>query len=215
MTATSYATRTSRINLLTPEYDDGEYTCNVLDTLVWQKTEGGLSFKDLECGGVAQPSADSVIEIQYTATLVSTGELIEKTSASRPLTLALGSGSMDMFEEAVRGMAVGGRRRLNLPPSSKWAVYDDETIQFEIELVGTKTGFDAALFQIGGLRSIFRTALLLSFIPDLLKLVGVLPPDGAPPLAQAGGDAVAAAAHHLVVTDAANQWAANGLNSLF
>ena len=215
MIAMPSMTRASGINLVASVHDDAEYSCNVLDTLVWHKTEGGLSFKDLECGGVEEPPTDSVIEIQYTAMLVSTGEMIEKTSQSRPLTLALGSGNMDMFEEAVMGMAIGGRRRLNLPPSSKWAVYDDETIQFEIELVGVKTGLEAALFQAGGLRSIFRTALLLSFVPDVLRLVGVLPPDGAPPLAQAGSDAITAAAQHPVVTDAVNQWAARGLDGLF
>lgn len=220
------------VALTTPEPPgtSDDYVCNVFDNLsVWQKTSNGLAFKDLECGGDdAQELTGKIVQLQYTATMVSTGEVVERTSTSRPLTFALGAGRVPLFEEAVAGMAVGGRRRLNLPPSSKYSALEDDTVQFELELVGITEGPRAALYQLGGMRNVFRLALLLSFVPDVLKLVGVLPQDGSPPVAanadvaQAvhdglshGGDALAAVAQHPAVADAANSWAVDGLAGLF
>ena len=213
-------TRAGRPVALAPE--DDTYVCDALGSPTWQKTSSGLSFKDLECGGGGFISDGSIVELVYTATVVSTGEVVERTSTSRPLTFvktATGDKSQPSFlQEAVAGMSVGGSRILNVSPSSVYAGSSEETVQFELELTGLKTGAEAALFQVGGMRNIFRTALLLSFVPDVLKLVGVLPPDGAPPLAEPlarASDALVAVAQHPVVADAANQWAASGLDGLF
>merc|ERR1719247_2471649 len=196
---------------------DDSYVCSTLNSPSWQKTSSGLSFKDLNCGGGDSTADGSIIQLQYTATIVSTGEVIEKTSTSRPLTFMLGDGRMPLFQEAVAGMGVGGRRVVNLLPSSQYSA-SDETIQFEFELVGLTTGLRAGLFQVGGVRGIVRTAVLLSFVPDVLRLVGVLP-YGSPTLADGGADAASVAAavsavqeHAPLVVDSANAWAARGLD---
>merc|ERR1719424_1529709 len=146
----------------------------------WQKSENGLSFKELEAGSGAMPEPSQTVTIAYKASYLSTGEIIEETAKSRPLGFTLGSDSAPMFQEAVEGMAVGGTRRVMLPPSSKYSSLEEETVQFDLELVAVKTAPEAALFKVqqavGSNRNLFRLALFSTFLPDILNLLGVAPP---------------------------------------
>merc|ERR1712230_10097 len=98
------------------------------------------------------------------------GEIIESTG-DRPLTFKLGDSSEPLFQEAIAGMAVGGKRRVKLSPGSKYASPTaKDTIIFEVELVGIQTGVDALVFRLLRNRSsIINTAILLSFVPDILN----------------------------------------------
>jgi len=185
-----------------------------LSRVQWLKSENGLSFKELTLGSGAAPKSAQTVAVAYKASYLSSGEVIEETARSRPLEFTLGSDSLPMFQEATKGMAVGGTRRVLLPPSSsKYSSLADETVQFDVELVALKTPPEAALFKLqsalGANRNLFRLAFVATFLPDILKVLGVLPPDvpsGSTSLAQAG-DVAAAVASHPVVLDAANRWA--------
>eukprot|EP00964_Phaeocystis_antarctica_P000647 scaffold356_cov69-Phaeocystis_antarctica.AAC.1 len=110
-----------------------------------------------------------------------------------------------------------------LPPSSKYSSLEEDTVQFDLELVAVKTAPEAALFKVqqfvGNNRNLFRLALLSTFLPDILNLLGVAPPGAGAPLSDAtflGAPELAAAAaqHGPVVLDAANQWAQSTLSLL-
>ena len=186
-----------------------------LSGVQWLKSENGLSFKELDAGSGVKPEPTQTVAIAYKASYLSSGEIIEETAKSRPLvfTLESGGGGLPMFQEAVDGMAVGGTRRVMLPPSCKYSSLDEETVQFDFELVAVKTAPEAALFKvqqaIGANRNLIRLALLSTFLPDILNLFGALPDSGAPL-----SDVATAAAQHPVALDAANRWAESTL-SLF
>jgi len=188
----------------------------------WLTSENGLSYKELEAGPGALPEPTQTIAVAYKASYLSSGEVIEETSKGRPLTFTLGSDSVPMFQEAVTGMTVGGTRRLMLTPSSKFSNLDEETVQFDVELVAVKTAPEAALFKvqrgIAANRNLIRLALLSTFLPDILQLFGVLPGSGASPLSDAAflgvPELAATAAQHPVVLDAANRWAESTLSLL-
>lgn len=196
------------------------------DALLWTKTRGGLSYKDLEVGDGEAPEADQPCSIAFTATILGSGTFLEEVRRERPLTFVLDSAESPLFSEATAGMRVGGKRRINLPPSSTFSKIESETVQFELELVGVKSGLGAAAFKLGGgqgaprVRGAIRLAFLASFVPDFVRLFGYLTgaaPDGAAAVAQVSDAAAAVAAHPATaaVVEASNRWAADGLANLF
>merc|ERR1719269_581417 len=200
------------INMYLPEDEPHA----LLSRVQWVKTESGLSFKEIEAGSGAVPGPRETVTIAYKASFLSSGEIIEQTAASRPLTITLGADFLPMFQEAVEGMAVGGTRRVLMPPSSQYSRLEEETIQFELELVAVKTAREAALFKvqqaIGNNRNLFRLALFLNFL-------GVTPPGAGAPVSDAAflrapELASAAAQHAPVALDAANRWAESALSLL-
>ena len=87
--------------------------------MLYRKTEGGLSFKDLEVGEGGIPAADEIVDLRFTATIMSTGSVVDGTGA-RPVTFQRGSSGLGLFDEAIDGMKVGGKRRVLVLPSSKF-----------------------------------------------------------------------------------------------
>lgn len=216
-------------------FDDGQRreTLERSEMTMWEKLENSdLSYKEVSIPGVdtaTTPMAGEIVAVHFTASFVTSGEVIDSTG-DKPLAFRLGDGSEPLFQEAVTGMKIGGKRRINLAPGSKYASPSvEDTIQFEIELVGIQTGVDALIYDaLRNRSSIINTAILLSFAPDILGFLGLLPaPNGAEQLNAAfntggfgavdilGGAVANAAANAPVVVDAANQWAAQGLQSLF
>merc|ERR1719399_2568449 len=84
------ALRTSRILAYVGPEDSETGLQN--NPLLYVKTKGGLSYKDVERGNGESLSDDAIVELQYTASLISTGEVVEKTREGRPLTFQLGKG---------------------------------------------------------------------------------------------------------------------------
>merc|ERR1711865_386729 len=124
-------------------------------------------------------------------------------------------GKMPLFQEAVDGMSVGGKRRVKLPPTSKFAGLD-EVVLFELEVVEVRQGFDAFAFQATqNTGSIVRTAILLSFVPDILGFLGLLPDGSSMFDASSFGAVDLLSSTAAPVVDAANQWASQGLQGLF
>jgi len=170
------------------------------------------------------PEAGQIVSIHYTASFLGSGEVIE-TTGSRPFTLLLGDRSEPLFSEALSGMKVGGKRTLRLAPGTKFAASEaNQTIEFEFELVGIESGAKALAFNlVRNTGSIVNAAILLSFAPDILRFLHLLPaPDAAAQLNAAFGASGFGAVDILngatasapVVADAANQWAVQGLQGL-
>jgi hypothetical protein len=197
-----------------------------MQSMMWTEADNGISFRELVTPGedAATPVVGQLVALSYTATYLSSGQIIDGTG-DKPLTFALGE-EYAFFAEAIAGMKIGGKRRLNLAPSSKYSSADDastadETIQFEIELIGIPTGLDALSYRlVRNQESIVRTAILLTFIPDVLRFIGLMPEavDSASSLREAfhasGFGSVDILSVPPVVADAANQWAAQGLQGL-
>lgn len=175
---------------------------------MYSRTPGGLSYKDLVIGdGGDGPSPENVYSIRFTATRLSTGEAVDGTGTA---TITVVPGALPLLDEAIAGMKVGGTRRVLVLPSSKWSVLEDETIEIEVDLVDVRSGFKAAVTKASGpLRSALGTAWNLYFFYLItswfLELVGLVPPSGS----ASGAASVAAQS-----VDAANVWAAQGLQSV-
>lgn len=200
------------------------------DRILWAKTLGGMSYKDVEVPQaddaiVAKP--DDVVSIAYNASILG-GPTIEQVRAKRPLSFVLSNTddkvSADgddesippfIFTEAIIGMRLGGRRRLLVPPSSRYAMPNaKETIELEIEVVAVRTGPEAIFYKLGGFRSLFRLAVVLSFFPDIANWINTTPLLNGGAATTSVDAAVALAAANPAAVDAANRWAADGLARL-
>jgi FKBP-type peptidyl-prolyl cis-trans isomerase FkpA len=119
-----------------------------LDTVT---TASGLKYVDVAPGAGAVAQAGSQVSLRYTLWL-SNGTGID-TSGSTPVLFTLGNGQLIAgFDEGVRGMEVGGKRRLIVPPSLGYGsqpVVDqntgrviipaNSTLIFDVELVSIRS----------------------------------------------------------------------------
>ena len=201
------------------------------DRILWSKTLGGMSYKDVQVpqeddATLAKP--DDVVSIAYNVSILG-GSTVEQVRAERPLSFVLPStddkmsadGADDesippfIFTEAIRGMKLGGRRRLLVPPSSRYAMPNaKETIEMELEVVAVRTGPEATFFKLGGFRSLFRLAIVLSFVPDVVNWINTTPLLNGGVAKTSVDAAVALAAANPAAVDVANRWAADGLTRL-
>ena len=198
------------------------------DRILWAKTVGGMSYKDVEVPNDAiTPQPNDVVSIAYTASILG-GPKVEQVLAKRPLSFVLSdttdttsddgddiSVSPFIFTEAIRGMRLGGKRRLLVPPSSRYAVPNaKETIELEVEIVKVRMGPEATFYKLGGFRSLFRLAIVLSFVPDVANWINTTPLLNGGATTASVDAAVALAAAHPAAVDAANRWAVDGLARL-
>ena len=113
----------------------------------WGKTSSGYKFVD-EVEGSAQGlvKKGDVVKVQYTVSVLETGTKVGSSRDGWPLTFCLGKHDVPVWDEALVGMKIGGRRRLIVPPSANLGaqaakVPGDEprSLRFDIELVGLET----------------------------------------------------------------------------
>jgi len=219
-----FLSRTSDlVAFLGPEDDSDLHSFASPLSQVYTRTESGLSYKDLTTGSGEVLEQGSLVEIAYNTTLLSSFRGQMDTTAR--LTFNLGDSRYEFFNEAIANMSIGSTRRVNVLPSSRYAIpLIDDTVQLDVEVVGTKTGLEAFAYQLGRQRvNIFLFILL--FGGDINNFVGSLFHDsasnawaaeglaqvGIAPIVASATDAVTAAAQHPAVVDAANAWAAAGL----
>merc|ERR1719440_398708 len=87
---------------------------------IWSTTdELGFKFIDDEVGQGEAPTLGQVVQLHYTVTVLSSGTVLGTSRTKAwPLTFALGRHNVPIFDEALQGMRIGGRRRLLVPPSA-------------------------------------------------------------------------------------------------
>ena len=126
---------------------DSEVEGCVTDEVV--ETDSGLKIEDLECGTGEEAEGDSLVKVHYTGELEN-GTVFDSSRGGEPPIFALGTGQLiEGFEEGIRGMKVGGVRRLTIPPEIGYGSQEipanpaqgfpgipaDSTLVFEVELL--------------------------------------------------------------------------------
>ena len=113
------------------------------------ETETGLVYEDLECGSCDEATGGDSVTIEYTAEL-SDGSRFASSGEQQDgeFVFPLGRGQViSGLDEGVRGMRVGGARRLTIPPEIGYGnagfppeVGADATIVYEVTLLAVATG---------------------------------------------------------------------------
>ena len=161
--------------------------------MTYTKTKSGLSWITRAPGNGDVPQLGDIVSVAYQASLLSSGRVVDSSSefsfvlGSTPIfergrEYAWGAPSrqsplLPIFQEAMNGMLVGETRRINVLPNSEFATLPDETVQFELELIGVKTGVDVPVYWAGqvwkqvNIGPVFLTVLLLFFgpLPDVQR----------------------------------------------
>lgn len=105
--------------------------------------ESGLEWIDLACGDGEEAVGGSTVTVHYVGRLED-GEVFDSSRQSgEAFAFLLGAGRViDGWEEGVRGMRVGGTRRLVVPPDLAYGddgyagvIPPDATLTFDIELL--------------------------------------------------------------------------------
>ncbi|MEJ2538639.1 MAG: FKBP-type peptidyl-prolyl cis-trans isomerase [Gemmatimonadota bacterium] len=109
-----------------------------------ERTGSGLFLEDLEVGGGPTAQRTSLVSIHY-ATWLADGTLVDTSIGGEPFVLRLGGNEVIRgWNEGLRGMRVGGRRRLVVRPGLAYGaggsarVPPGATLVFEVELVDVR-----------------------------------------------------------------------------
>lgn len=165
----------------------------------WATTTAGLKYVDEELGRGEQPKAGEVVVIEYEGTLLADGRRAELDGGRSPLRFEITQPGdrVPVWQEAIDGMRVGGRRKVLVPPSASFRpvqgdssgdIEEGETFRMDITSMRIETGPLAALTSIKA-----RAAMLSRARPTALGLVFLvsfgpyfLPPELQPGLWQGG-----------------------------
>ncbi|MBV9110425.1 MAG: FKBP-type peptidyl-prolyl cis-trans isomerase [Gemmatimonadetes bacterium] len=108
-------------------------------------TASGLKYVDIALGAGAAAQAGDRVSVRYTLWLTN-GKGID-TSGGTPVLFSLNGTLIPGFEEGLKGMEVGGKRRLIIPPSlgygsnpqldqnGRVVIPANSTLIFDVELV--------------------------------------------------------------------------------
>lgn len=107
------------------------------------ETDTGLRYEELECGGGEEAVGGTSVTITYVAELENGSRFASSEDQGGEFVFALGRGQViSGLDEGVRGMKVGGSRRLTIPPEIAYGeagfppdVGPQETVVYEVELL--------------------------------------------------------------------------------
>ena len=107
-----------------------------------QVTASGLRIIDLKEGNGAVASAGQTVVVNYRGTLEN-GEEFDSSYGRKPFTFPLGAGRVIKgWDEGVAGMAIGGKRKLVIPPELGYGsrgagnvIPPNATLFFEVDLI--------------------------------------------------------------------------------
>ena len=111
-----------------------------------QKLENGLLIEDIVVGVGNEAKDHNKVVVNYTGTLEN-GSVFDSSlkSGRDPFTFTLGVGSVIKgWDQGVKGMKVGGKRKLVIPPELGYGsrgigpIPPDSVLTFEVELLGVK-----------------------------------------------------------------------------
>ncbi|MDQ3940016.1 MAG: FKBP-type peptidyl-prolyl cis-trans isomerase, partial [Actinomycetota bacterium] len=109
-------------------------------------TDSGLRYRNIECGeGESAEQGDSLL-VHYTGKLAD-GTEFDSSIGEDPLPITLGTGgAIPGFDEGLRGMQLGGKRELTIPPELGYGstgsgeIPPNATLFFEVEIVQINEG---------------------------------------------------------------------------
>ena len=107
------------------------------------ESETGLRYEDLECGRGEEAEGGTSVTITYVAELEDGTLFASSEDQGGEFVFPLGRGQViSGLDEGVRGMKVGGSRRLTIPPDIAYGeagfppdVGPGETVVYEVELL--------------------------------------------------------------------------------
>jgi FKBP-type peptidyl-prolyl cis-trans isomerase len=107
------------------------------------ETETGLRYEDLECGEGEEAVGGTSVTITYVAELEDGVRFASSEDQGGEFVFPLGRGQViSGLDEGLRGMKVGGSRRLTIPPDIAYgdagfppSVGPGETVVYEVELL--------------------------------------------------------------------------------
>lgn len=158
------------------------------DIMQWRTTASGFKYVDEVLGSGSMPGVGQQISVHYTVSLLSCGGMVETSIGKSPICFELGSRDA-LWNEALEGMRVGGRRRVIVPPSAEaspeslLSSEDEEptgevdSLRFEFELVrvfedvddpGLLDSMHTASASRSRQFSLLRMLYALSFVPHFL-----------------------------------------------
>ena len=89
-----------------------------IDLAQMTKTSSGLYYREITTGSGALAGPGSRVSLHYAGWLANGTQFDANEEPAQPLQFTLGAGQViPGFDEGVRGMKVGGRRQLIIPPS--------------------------------------------------------------------------------------------------
>jgi FKBP-type peptidyl-prolyl cis-trans isomerase len=112
--------------------------------------ESGLRWTDLTCGDGEEAVGGAAVSVDYTGRLED-GDIFDSSRRiGEPFTFLLGAGRViEGWDEGVRGMRVGGTRRLTVPPELAYGeegfagvIPQNATLTFDIELLDVRVPED-------------------------------------------------------------------------
>jgi FKBP-type peptidyl-prolyl cis-trans isomerase FkpA len=106
-------------------------------------TASGLKYEDLKVGTGDTAEAGKIVSVHYTGWLTSGTKFDSSKDRGQPFEFPLGGGRVIKgWDEGVRGMKVGGVRKLTIPPELGYGargaggvIPPNATLVFEVELL--------------------------------------------------------------------------------
>jgi peptidylprolyl isomerase len=118
-----------------------------VDVREMQRTASGLYVQDLAQSTGAAADTGQVLSVRYAGWLANGRQFETNRDAVSPFTFTLGRGQVIRgWDEGLRGMRVGSRRRLVIPPAlgygsrTQGVIPAGSVLIFEIDLVGITAG---------------------------------------------------------------------------
>ncbi len=109
-------------------------------------SSSGLKFRDTSKGKGQRPRAGQTVVVHYTGWLTNGQKFDSSVDRGQPFEFVLGTGQVIKgWDEGVKGMSIGGKRRLLIPPQLGYgqqgaggSIPPNATLMFDVELLGVK-----------------------------------------------------------------------------
>ena len=109
------------------------------------KLASGLQYEDVVVGSGKMAEPGMNVSVHYTGTLTDGTKFDSSHDRGQPLQFQLGSGRVIQgWEEGIKGMRIGGKRKLVIPPDLGYGangggpIPPNATLLFDVELVDVK-----------------------------------------------------------------------------
>ncbi len=110
------------------------------------KMEDGLEYWDVKIGTGPRAIGGDIVQVHYTGWLANGKKFDSSLDRNEPFTFELGHGDVIKgWDEGIKGMRVGGKRRLRVPPALGYGaegagadIPPNATLIFDVELLGTR-----------------------------------------------------------------------------